>query len=238
MVSTGEGALFVRTWVVVVKWELSVTFLIGHGWLGRLTKSNSRDFAFENHIESEDKRDRVWIWTWSSKKACFYREFSGQHRNVTPCADVENQGELERECVSGKMIRTGDSKTGFLATWNVLCIDPAALVTANIAVELGVANGREVIIREVTPDPRDTCGWSRMQNQVVNLSRPPKGMRICWIDTGQTSCAWKTRRSEGPLANHGNDGKVIMSCKRVWRYRKGVLAYTTAIDIGLCAVRP
>jgi hypothetical protein len=71
------------------------------------------------------------------------------------------------------MISTGDSKTGFLATWNVLCIDAPAIVTANIAVELGVANGTEAIIRQVIPDPRDSCGWSRLRNQVVKLTRPP-----------------------------------------------------------------
>ena len=86
------------------------------------------------------------------KKHAFIENSVANIRNVTPGADVKNQGELERECVSGKMVRTGDSKTGFLATWNGLCIDAPALVTANIAVELGVANGREVIIREVTPE--------------------------------------------------------------------------------------
>src|SRR5204863_1450517 len=76
-------------------------------------------------------------------------------------------------CDRQKMIWTADSKTGFLATWNVLCIDAPAIVTANIAVELGVANRTEAIIGQVIPDPRDSCGWSRLRNQVVKLTRPP-----------------------------------------------------------------
>jgi hypothetical protein len=57
---------------------------------------------------------------------------------------------------------TVDSKTDFLATWKILCIDGPALVTSNVAVELGIANGSEVIIRQViiTPHPDDQQHWN------------------------------------------------------------------------------
>ncbi len=75
-------------------------------------------------------------------------------------------------------------KMGLLATWNVVGIDAPAIVTVIIVVELGAANGTEAIIRQVIPDPRDSCArWSRLQ-------------------------------------------------------RKGILAYTTAIDAGILTVRP
>ena len=83
------------------------------------------------------------------------------------------------ECDRRKMVwRAADSKTGFLATWNVLCIDAPAIVKCNTAVELGVANGTKGIIREVIPDPEDTIGWNRTCNQVVKLTRPPICVKV------------------------------------------------------------
>jgi hypothetical protein len=46
-------------------------------------------------------------------------------------------------------------------------------VKTNTAVELGTANRTKGIIREVVPDPKDSVGWSRIENQVVKLTRPP-----------------------------------------------------------------
>ena len=71
------------------------------------------------------------------------------------------------------MVWTVDSRTEFLATWNVLCIDGPALVTSNIAVELGIANGSKVIIKQVVPHPEDHQGWNEIHKQIVKLSRPP-----------------------------------------------------------------
>ena len=77
-------------------------------------------------------------------------------------------------CDRNTMIWTGDHKTEMLATWNVLCIGSTAVVTANTAVELNMANGSKVIIREVVPHPEDEEGWKRIHNdRVVCLSRPP-----------------------------------------------------------------
>ena len=78
------------------------------------------------------------------------------------------------DCDRRKMVWwAADSKTGFLATWNVLCVDAPTIVKTNTAVELGTANGTKGIIREVVPDPEDSVGWSRIENQVVKLTRPP-----------------------------------------------------------------
>jgi hypothetical protein len=61
-----------------------------------------------------------------------------------------------------------------LATWCILCIGGPAIITANIAVELGLANGSKVIIREVVPHPLDDYGWQQAHNRrVVQLARPP-----------------------------------------------------------------
>jgi PIF1-like helicase len=77
------------------------------------------------------------------------------------------------QCRRSNMIWTPDSKTEFLATWNVLCIDGPAVVTSNVAVELGIANGTDVIIREVIPHPTDQVGQTNIRHQVVQLTRPP-----------------------------------------------------------------
>ena len=71
------------------------------------------------------------------------------------------------------MIWIPDSKTEFLATWNVLCIGGPVVVTANIAVELGIANGTEAIIRDVVPHPLDNQAIQQRHNCIVELTRPP-----------------------------------------------------------------
>jgi hypothetical protein len=61
-----------------------------------------------------------------------------------------------------------------LITWTVLCINATAIVTANIAVEMNIANGSKAIIKEVVPHPDDHEGWRAVHsNRVVPLSRPP-----------------------------------------------------------------
>jgi hypothetical protein len=77
-------------------------------------------------------------------------------------------------CTREAMVWAGDNKTDMLATWNVLCIGAEGIVTSNLAVELNVANGSKVIVKEVVPHPEDHQGWREIQhNAVVKLSRPP-----------------------------------------------------------------
>lgn len=84
-------------------------------------------------------------------------------------------------CNRNTMIWTGDNKTEMLATWNVLCIGATALVTVNVAVELNMANGSKVIIREVVPHPEDTEGWKRARtDRMVRLTRPPI---VVWVES-------------------------------------------------------
>ena len=84
-------------------------------------------------------------------------------------------------CDRHTRIWTGDHKTEMLATWNVLCVGSIAVVTANTAVELNMANGSKVIIREVVPHPEDTEGWRSIQTErVVCLSRPPIAV---WVES-------------------------------------------------------
>lgn len=91
---------------------------------------------------------------WNNQAAIRY---SIQHNSsqvfISPSIDSGVQ------CNRNTMIWTGDHKTEMLATWNVLCIGATALVTANVAVELNMANGSKVIIREVVPHPDDKEGW-------------------------------------------------------------------------------
>src|SRR5204862_6421066 len=77
-------------------------------------------------------------------------------------------------CSREAMIWTTDSKTEMLATWNVLCIGAEAIVTFNIGVELNIAKGSKVIIKEIVPHPQDHQGWQEIQNNlVIKLSQPP-----------------------------------------------------------------
>jgi hypothetical protein len=52
------------------------------------------------------------------------------------------------QCPRQNMVWYPDSKIEFLTTWTILTIDSPVVVTANIVVELGIANGSEVIIKE------------------------------------------------------------------------------------------
>ena len=44
---------------------------------------------------------------------------------------------------------------------------------ASIAVELGIENGTEVIIKAVIPHPTDDVGLANSHERIVKLSRPP-----------------------------------------------------------------
>jgi len=73
-----------------------------------------------------------------------------------------------------------DAKTEMLATWNTLCIDGPVLVTNNVAVELGFANGTQAIIKEVVPDAGENLeGNLTGEPQIIMLRRPP----VCvWVE--------------------------------------------------------
>ena len=47
------------------------------------------------------------------------------------------------------------------------------MVTANSAVELGIANGVDAIIRDVIPHPLDNQAIQQRHNRIVELTRPP-----------------------------------------------------------------
>jgi hypothetical protein len=70
-----------------------------------------------------------------------------------------------------EMVWTPDSKTEMLANWAMLRVGAVAVTTTNITVELRVANGTKVIIREVVPHPNDIHGRNQIQNQAVRLSQ-------------------------------------------------------------------
>jgi len=76
-------------------------------------------------------------------------------------------------CSRLKMVWTPDSKTDYLPTWNVLSIEAPGMITANAAVELGIANGTDVVIKEVIPHPQDSYGWSNIHKPIVKLGLPP-----------------------------------------------------------------
>jgi hypothetical protein len=94
---------------------------------------------------------------------------TGSQMFISPSKDTGVPSNYSRE----EMVWAIDSSTEMMATWGMLCIGAVAIVTTNIAVELGFANGTEVIIKEVVPHPDDHQGWSQLDHQVVRLSRPP-----------------------------------------------------------------
>ena len=138
---------------------------------------HSRTFGWPGGPDVEDKewRTAVLITTrnnireaWSNVASLRHAVDNGTQIFISPSIDEGI------DCNRRKMVwRAADSKTGFLPTWNVLCVDAPTIVKTNTAVELGTANGTKGIIREVIPDPEDCVGWSRIENQVVKLTRPP-----------------------------------------------------------------
>ena len=106
---------------------------------------------------------------WNNQAGIKHAVDTGNQIFISPSIDTGVPANYSRE----EMVWTVDSKTEMLATWAMLCVGAVAVVTTNIAVELRVANGTKVIIREVVPHPNDIHGWNQMQNQVVRLSQPP-----------------------------------------------------------------
>ena len=80
------------------------------------------------------------------------------------------------------MVWTVDSNTEMLATWAMLCVGAVAVTTTNIAVELRVANGTQVIIRQVVPHPNDIHSWNQEPGRVIIATTY---MRICRVDRGE-----------------------------------------------------
>jgi PIF1-like helicase len=125
-------------------------------------------------INMKDWRDAILITprnalrqAWNNNAALRHVEDTGHQIFISPSKDEGIN------CKRSDMVWTVDSRTEFLATWNVLCIEGPALVTANAAVELGVANGTEVIVKAVIPDPEDEEGWNNIENPIVKLGCPP-----------------------------------------------------------------
>jgi hypothetical protein len=110
---------------------------------------------------------------------------------ISPSRDTGVPPHYSRE----EMVWVVDSSTEMLATWSMLCIGAVAIVTTNIAVELGIANGTEVIIKEVVPHPEDIEGWRQIEHQVVWLSQPP----ICvFVETKGTRDGTRQFHSRKP----------------------------------------
>jgi hypothetical protein len=117
---------------------------------------------------------------WNNQAGIRYAMETGRQMFISPSKDTGVPEHYSRE----EMVWTVDSSTEMLATWGMLCIGAIAIVTTNVAVELGIANGTEVIIKEVVPHPNDIEGWRQMDDQVVRLSRPP----ICvFVETMETN---------------------------------------------------
>jgi len=139
------------------------------------------------HPDSPDPEDPKWQdaplitprnnirQAWNNQAAVRYSIRNNTQMFVSPSIDSGVR------CNRNTMIWTGDHKTEMLATWNILCIGATALVTANIAVELNMANGSKVVIREVVPHPEDHEGWRRIHtDRIVRLSRPPIAV---WVES-------------------------------------------------------
>jgi len=106
---------------------------------------------------------------WNNQAGLRYAVQTGSQIFISPSRDSGVPAGYSRE----EMIWAIDSSTEMLATWGMLCIGAVAIVTTNVAVELGIANGTEVIIREVVPHSNDIEGWRQIHNQIVRLSQPP-----------------------------------------------------------------
>lgn len=142
-----------------------------------IEKIKSRVFG---HAKGPDPRDQKWQdaplitprnnirQAWNNQAAIRYGIENESQVFISPAID---SGIC---CDRNTMIWTGDHKTEMLATWNILCMGSIAVVTSNTAVELNMANGSKVIIREVVLHPEDAQGWKNIQtDRVVCLSRPP-----------------------------------------------------------------
>ena len=121
---------------------------------------HSRTFGWPGGPDVEDKEWRMAVLittrnnireAWSNVASLRHAVDNGTQIFISPSIDEGI------DCDRRKMVwRAADSKTGFLVTWNVLCVDAPTIVKTNTAVELGAANGTKGIIREVSSRPPDS----------------------------------------------------------------------------------
>ena len=124
---------------------------------GQLTPADidvlkSRVIGNDEHLQMRDWINAVVITPrntvrqyWNGNAAVGHLIATGNQIFICPSRD---EGVT---CSRVNMLWTEDCKTDYLPTWNVLAIDAPALVTANMAVELQIANRTDVIIKEVVP---------------------------------------------------------------------------------------
>jgi hypothetical protein len=160
--------------------DRSVFEVLGRIARGRVTPLDidllqSRTFGSPNGPDREDNKwQHVTLVTrnnvrqaWNNQAALGHLIGTGNKIFISPSLDNETT------CSRESLVWTIDSKLEYLPTWNVLALNAPATATTNVAVELGIANGTEVIIKEVVPHPEDDHGWSELHKQIVKLSRPP-----------------------------------------------------------------
>lgn len=146
---------------------------------GQLTSADkeilkSRVIGKSHNIDMRQWRNAVLLTPrnsirqrWNGNAAVSHFMATGNQIFISPSRD---EGVT---CSRVNMLWTGDNHTDYLPTWNVLAINAPALVTANMAVELQIANGTDVIIKEVVPHPNDIDGWDNCTRPIVRLSQPP-----------------------------------------------------------------
>ena len=158
---------------------------------------HSRTFGHTNGPDPEDPKWRsaplvtprnAVRQSWNNQAGLRYSIETGSQMFISPSKDTGVPLNYSRE----EMVWAIDSSTEMLATWGMLCIGAIAIVTTNIAVELGCANGTEVIIKEVIPHPDDEHGWSELHRQVVRLSQPPICVFVEMVEGGQFSREFRT----------------------------------------------
>ena len=123
-----------------------------------LAKLRKRTFGHPEGPKASDPRwqSAVLITTrnvirqaWNNQAAFRHSMKTNNQIYICPSLDKGIQ------CRRTDMIWTSDSKTEFLATWAVLSIESPTVVTANIAVELRIANGTQVTIKAVIRHPSE-----------------------------------------------------------------------------------
>jgi len=112
---------------------------------------------------------------WNHQAALRHHLQTGEQIFISPAIDKDIPSQY-----IDRVIWETDANTEMLATWNILCINGPSVGTANLGVELGIANGTQGIVKEVVPHPADDIGWHQAgEKPIVFLTRPP----ICvWIE--------------------------------------------------------
>jgi hypothetical protein len=134
------------------------------------------------NIDDPKWRDALFITTrnvvrqaWNHQSAVRHLATTSHQIFISPAADTNVHPQN-----MDQVIWEIDANTEKLATWNLLCVGGPVVVTTNIAVELGIANGTRAVVKEVIPHPLDETGWYQAtRERIIALSRPP----ICvWIE--------------------------------------------------------